>query len=391
MKVVFVTEARFTKNENAEYYGNVAFNRDLWARYLESFSEIIVMARVKFDADFVEHTSKLSSGKNISFIDLPYYIGPFQYLLNLSRLKAKIKQTVHNLNAVFICRVPGNISDLTIKYLIKENKEFGLEVVGDPWDVFASGSIQHPLRTYFRRKSYNSLKYNVQNATAVLYVTNKTLQERYPASPNTFQISASNVKITDDLIADHPKIHSFKKEYQLISIGSLDQMYKAPDILIKATKKLRDEGLMCNLLWLGDGKFKNDMEMLAKELSIESQITFAGNVSKEQVQLYLEKSDLFVLASRTEGLPRAVIEAMAIGLPCIGTDVGGIPELLSKEVLVQKNDVNALVTKIASLIRNPDFYNTQAKLNVNEAHNYKEEVLTNRRKKFYQHLINLKD
>lgn len=391
MELVFVTEARFIKNKLGDYYGDSSFNYELWNRYLESFSKITVMARVKIDDDFGTDSSKLSSGKNVSFIDLPYYIGPLSYLLNLRKLKKLIKQNICKYNAAFICRVPGNIGDLAIRYLIKENKKFGLEVVGDPWDVFASGSVQHPLRTYFRRKSYNSLKYNVRNAAAVLYVTNKNLQERYPTSSNTFQISASNVKITDDLIADHPKIHSFKKEYQLISIGSLDQMYKAPDILVKAIKKLRDEDLICNLLWLGNGRFKNDMELLAKELNIESQITFPGNVSKEQVQRYLEESDLFVLASRTEGLPRAVIEAMAIGLPCIGTDVGGIPELLSKEVLVQKNDVFALGTKIASLIRNPEFYNTQAKLNLNEACNYKEDVLRHRRKQFYEYLINLRD
>ncbi|MBP1712751.1 MAG: glycosyltransferase, partial [Deltaproteobacteria bacterium] len=60
----------------------------------------------------------------------------------------------------------------------------------------------------------------------------------------------------------------------------------------------------------------------------------------------LDTADLFVLASRTEGLPRAMIEAMSIGLPCIGSDVGGIPELLDKADIFPPNNIKALTEKM---------------------------------------------
>ncbi|QQX75959.1 MULTISPECIES: glycosyltransferase [Aequorivita] len=391
MELVFVTEARFVKNRLGDYYADSSFNYELWNRYLESFSKIAIMARVKRDDDFRANSSLLSSGKNVSFIELPYYIGPLQYFLNLRKLKKVIKQTINKSNATFICRVPGNIGDLAIRCLINKNKNYGLEVVGDPWDVFARGSIKHPLRSYLRKISYNSLIYNVQNASAVLYVTNETLQKKYPVRSNTFEISASNVNIDDSLIAVDPKSHSFKNEYQIISIGSLAQMYKSPDILIKSIRMLKNKGINCKLIWLGDGDFKEDMEFFAKELNLDNDITFLGNVDKIKVREYLIQSDIFVLASRTEGLPRAIIEAMSVGLPCIATTVGGIPELLDNAVLVPKDNADAMAEKIKKLIEIPEFYNEQASLNLRRSHNYKNSVLRDKRKQFYQYLINLRN
>jgi glycosyltransferase involved in cell wall biosynthesis len=391
MELIFVTEARFVKNRLGEYYADSSFNYELWNRYLESFSKIAIMARVKRDDDFTANSSLLSSGKNVSFIELPYYIGPLLYFLNLRKLKKVIKQTINKSNAIFICRVPGNIGDLAIKCLINKKKNYGLEVVGDPWDVFARGSIKHPLRSYFRKISYNSLIYNVKNASAVLYVTNETLQKKYPVRSNTFEISASNVNIEDSSIAVVPKSHSFKNEYQIISIGSLAQMYKSPDILINSIRILKNKGINCNLTWLGGGDFKEDMEFFAKELKMDNHITFVGNVDKIKVREYLIQSDIFVLASRTEGLPRAIIEAMSVGLPCVATTVGGIPELLNNAVLVPKDNAEAIAEKIKKLIEIPEFYNEQASLNLMRSHNYKNSVLRDKRKQFYQYLINLRN
>ena len=177
----------------------------------------------------------------------------------------------------------------------------------------------------------------------------------------------------------------------MLSIGSLEQMYKSPDILIKSIKKLNDNNINCKLIWLGDGIFRAQMESLCKELNISHKVIFMGNVSAEEVRKQLNASDIFVLASRTEGLPRAIIEAMSLGLPCVGTNVGGIPELLNKEVLVPKNDEIALSDKIRKLINDPAFYNEQAKINLNNADLYKESVLIEKRNQFYSFLSNFKE
>ena len=144
----------------------------------------------------------------------------------------------------------------------------------------------------------------------------------------------------------------------------------------------------CRLTWLGGGKYLNEMKLLSKSLKIEDVAEFKGNVSKQEVNYYLEKSDLFVLASRTEGLPRVVVEAMAKGLPCIGTNVGGIPELLDKNVLIPKNSVSDLVSKVSEILNNADYYYSQSERNLTVARKYTETILNKKRESFYRFIIN---
>nr|WP_315212128.1 glycosyltransferase [uncultured Flavobacterium sp.] len=391
MELVFVTESRFIKNSKGEYYGGFSANYNLWERYLESFDRVMIMARVQYIADYEEDQQNLSSGTSVDFIDIPYYIGPFEFLKKRYEIHKVIKSNIKNNNTVYICRIPGNIGNIAIKYLKQKRISYGVEVVGDPWDVFAPGSIMHPLRFYFRIKGYLDLKQNVYKSNAALYVTKETLQQRYPVRNNAFQVGVSDVKIPDELFTStRTKRNSENKMYTLISVGSLQQMYKSPDIVLEALKKLINEGVSCQLIWLGDGVFRSKMEGLARELDIEEYVLFKGNVSSESVRDYLLQSDIFVLASRTEGLPRAVVEAMAAGLPCIGTKVGGIPELLEEIVLIPKEDSRALCQKVKDLIQNPDFYNEQARRNLLESKKYSESVLKEKRTSFYEYLIDKK-
>jgi glycosyltransferase involved in cell wall biosynthesis len=90
--------------------------------------------------------------------------------------------------------------------------------------------------------------------------------------------------------------------------------------------------------------------------------------------------------SRTEGLPRAVIEAMARGLPCVGSTVGGIPELLALEDLVPPNDARRLAAKIAEVVTTPGRMESMAARNLAQVRLYCEETLRARRSDFFRAL-----
>ena len=389
--LVFVTEARFIKDAKGNIYGDASFSNSLWNRYLQVFDKIFIIARVKTDVNFEGNPLYLSNSENVSFVEVPHYIGPLEYLKRRRAVKKAIKENVDKLaDSKFICRIPGQISDLVISALKRSNKKYALEVVGDPDDVFAPGTIKHPLRRYFRNKMVKSIKNNIQNASAVLYVTKNTLQNKYPVKDGTYSIYASDVKLDSSEAISFSKKWQSKNTINITSIGSLEQMYKAPDIVLEAINifNKNNKKIESNLLWMGDGKFKDSMIELAIEKGIEKNIRFIGNVNKQQVFEHLSSSDLFVLASRTEGLPRAIIEAMSIGIPVIGTKVGGIPELLEDAVLVEKNNAVLLAKKIEELATNEDFYNQQAARNLEEAKNYKDEFLSQRRLEFYNFIKN---
>ena len=167
----------------------------------------------------------------------------------------------------------------------------------------------------------------------------------------------------------------------------MNQLYKAPDVLLRAVSLCYQEGLELEVVLIGDGRFRPRLEALAHELRIASRVKFLGLLrTPESVRRELDKSDLFVLPSRTEGLPRAMIEAMARGLPCIGSTAGGIPELLSDEDLVPPGNARILADKIIEVIRRPSRMSEMSARNLKVAAGFKESRMRERRIAFLRHL-----
>lgn len=123
------------------------------------------------------------------------------------------------------------------------------------------------------------------------------------------------------------------------------------DILIDAVKLLKEP---VRLEILGDGPQWHALELRARNLPDNLEINFRGHVEPGQIPEYLAKADIFVRASRSEGLGNSFLEAMAAGLPIIGTPVGGIPDFLNDEetgVFAKPEDPEDLAKKISLLLR----------------------------------------
>lgn len=389
MNLVFVTEARFFKNKQGEICGDPAFKHQTWERYLNVFGKIFIVARV---AQNIENDDKfyISSGPGIHFIEIPYYVGPLQYVLKSFQIHTKIKNLVKtHIDDAFICRVPGNIGDMVIRELKKYNKNYGVEIVGDPDDVFSDESFNHPLKRFFHTKTIQNLNQNIAGADAVLYVTKYTLQQKYPAPLHAFSTYASNVMLATDVSERTPRNLKTITPFKILCAGSLEQMYKAPDVALEAVKLYNEKfpHLPISFTWLGGGTYLDSLKKQCEEMKLPN-FHFKGQVSSDEVDREMSESDLFVLVSRTEGLPRVIIEAMAQGLPVIGAKVGGIPELLNEEVLIEKNDAAALAQKIYDLLSQRDFYTRSSARNLAEAKEYDTAVLRSRREEFYQTLKN---
>jgi glycosyltransferase involved in cell wall biosynthesis len=129
------------------------------------------------------------------------------------------------------------------------------------------------------------------------------------------------------------------------------------------------------------------LELLAKKSGIADRVFFRGMLSPgEAVRAELDAADIFILPSRTEGLPRALIEAMARALPCIGSTAGGIPELLPPEDMVPANDAIALAKKIRAIIEDPQRMAQMSYRNYQTAKEYGNSILQESRKKYYSNV-----
>jgi glycosyltransferase involved in cell wall biosynthesis len=136
---------------------------------------------------------------------------------------------------------------------------------------------------------------------------------------------------------------------------------------------------------IGDGRFRSQLEQQAVRSGVGGAVDFRGQMAAGQaVRDQLDLADLFVLPSRTEGLPRAMIEAMARGLPCIGSNVGGIPELLPPEDLFPSGDPQALAAKISEVLTDGPRRQRMSQRNLARARDFHEDVLRARRLRFYR-------
>jgi glycosyltransferase involved in cell wall biosynthesis len=389
MNATLVIEHRFKKDSNGKIYASSnSVNTMLWERYLEVFDRLTIVARIQDVSDAVGE-EYLVSHEKVDFVPIPYYVGPKQFVKQYFKIKKVIEAQVQK-NQAFICRLPSILGAILVSKLKKENIPYVVELVGDPWEVFAPGSLKNTLSFIHRYRSFLSLRKNVKRASGVIYVTEKMLQKRYPSNKNAISTHASNVILKDEIIAKKSKTFPNKlDQLKIISIGSLEQMYKSPDIVLKALGEINKKEIDFELIWLGDGVHKEAMKKLAQELDIAERVKFKGNVLSTEVLKEIHNSNLYIHASRTEGLPRALIEAMAQGLPCIGTLVGGIPELLEDECLIEKNDIEALVQKITFFYEHPDFMQKMAEKNLIKAKEYEFNVLAARRATVYKHLENL--
>jgi len=150
----------------------------------------------------------------------------------------------------------------------------------------------------------------------------------------------------------------------------MEQPYKGQDYLLKAIKLCEMNGLSVKAMLVGEGRLRPDLEGLCNGMRLESKVEFRGSVpwGATLFELY-DEADMFIMCSLTEGLGKALLEAMARGLPAVGTEVGGIPELLTPEVLVAPADARALASKIMELASDPGKLEQLSKRNFDESLN----------------------
>ena len=111
------------------------------------------------------------------------------------------------------------------------------------------------------------------------------------------------------------------------SVGRLTPVKGFPH-LIKAVQLLTEQGLCVKLLLVGDGTLNEELRRLAQDSGVAERVVMLGH--REDTYELLQAMDMFVMPSLHEGIPLALLEAMATGLPVIATRVGGIPEVIPK-------------------------------------------------------------
>ncbi len=147
----------------------------------------------------------------------------------------------------------------------------------------------------------------------------------------------------------NPFTHSVKEDI-LITNGRLAYP-KEYFLLLEAYKK---SGINLHLQIISDGPLRKIIEEKIQELGMQDRVTLLGNLSQEMVQEKLSKAKLFILLSKHEGFPLAILEAMSAGLPVIASSVGGIPEQIDASCgALTENDPEKVAALLKKMADNP--------------------------------------
>ncbi len=150
---------------------------------------------------------------------------------------------------------------------------------------------------------------------------------------------------------------------RVLFVGRLSKA-KNVDVLLTALAAVRGRSQPLQLAVVGDGPERARLEAQAIALGLGGNVTFHGGVGFDRVIEQYEDSDVLVLASDTEGWPKAITEAMAFGLVCIGSDCGLVPRILGdgRGVVVPARDAAALADRLYHVASSPaDFADMRAR------------------------------
>lgn len=380
-KVSVFLEERFSVDSEGRY-SSAVFDKSFWDRYLDVFERVRIVARADLVGEHIKLDASLNSDK-ISFHRLPSFKGGVGLFVSLLSLLSSINRAIDD-EDVCILRMPGAISIVAGLLLFVRRRKFSIELVGDPFEVFMT-SNRNIFSRYFL--SYTFLfftKFFCARSSALSYVSGAALADRYPARTDAFLSCYSSIDLPESLVVDGRDIaEKSDGGYVVLAVGSMEQLYKGFDTLILAFRIVIDHYPNSRLLLVGDGSYRKYLESIAKEANLAHAVRFEGKVSRNEVFRFMDDADVLVAPSRTEGLPRVIIEALARGLPCIGSRVGGIPDLLPEKVLVKPDNPNELALRIKELLGSPDLRRELSSLGILKSREYTTSVLQVKRRHFY--------
>ena len=380
MKLLLLFDHRFFRARDGQIFSDKAYShRFFQSRYLQVFDQVSILARVA-DVELAEPHGEATEGAGVKVLALPNWVGTLGYLRNRGTVvEAALREAARPSAVIMIA--PSGIGSLPYHRLHQQGYPVALEVVGDPWDALQSGANRHPLRPILRRWLVRTQRRQCSQASVVSYVTKEFLQRRYPCPG--FSVGVSDVFLPKECFVRQPRIFAPLAPRTVISVAVMNGC-KGHEVMIDAARVCKDINLHFRLVLVGDGRLRRAIESRAARQGVTERIRFAGQLpAGSAIRSELDGADLFIMPSLTEGMPRALLEAMARALPCVASRVGGVPEVLNPEFLVPPQDAHALAMKLQSVLSDPARLSEMSAQNLQEALQYEDSQLSAKRQEFY--------
>jgi glycosyltransferase involved in cell wall biosynthesis len=274
-------------------------------------------------------------GARVHYIDGYERAGRLRYLLHARRIRRLVRElqpdVLHALHLTSygflaaMCNVRPTLSSV-----------WGTDILEAPgWS---------PLHLFFTRHALSK----ADHVTATgLHLASATL--RY--APRTKPITVVPYGIDLERFQPAPRTGATAADVVIGSVARLSRE-KGLDVLLSAVAQVIAQGVPARLILAGDGPERTRLEQLAVKLGMAGRVDFRGEVAHDRVPAVLAELDIFALPSRAEGFGVAALEAAAMGLPVVASNVHGLPDVVEdgrSGLLVPPGDADALAGALGRL------------------------------------------
>jgi len=199
------------------------------------------------------------------------------------------------------------------------------ELGGPPYSFTAHGPDD------FERARFLGLREKIRRARFVTTVSSYGINQLYPWCNRTEppMLHVLHPGVDDSFLRQFPV--PIPAAPKLICIGRLDRQ-KGQLLLLEAVSRVIGDGVPCELLLIGDGPLRAEIEAKIAELRLQPFVVVAGALPTGELRGQIQASRALIVASVAENLPSVILEAFALHRPVIATMVGGIPELVEPGV-----------------------------------------------------------
>lgn len=396
MHILFCHDTYYSKRRDGTVYSYGGFPYEVWQQqFLKHFDSMTIIGRKKKLRPDETGVLDVSSGEHVDHILLPNIHAPVKRITKYTRMYQKIADQVSLADAVIV-RGPIEFGVMAAKAAREQGKPYAVEMCGCAYD-----------KTYYRGDLFNRMyapvkfrrvKNMVHNADAVMYVTEKFLQSRYPTQgkkeyASHVEIDASPVEILNQRLK---RIEQEHKELNIGLVGSFVDGMKGVDVAIEAlaiARQYRADHLEENipdmhLKILGQG-VAAQWQGLINQHNLKDHVEFCGKIARgNDVFEWFDKIDIYIQPSFHEGLPRSLIEAMSRGCPALASDAGGTREVLSPDFIHDRGNAQKLAQDMLSFVT-ANARMRAARDNFEKSRNYTREVLAPKRQAFWSDFVEM--
>ncbi|MHC5061002.1 MAG: glycosyltransferase family 4 protein [Planctomycetota bacterium] len=370
MRLLIALEHHFIRCPEG-IFTDLAFAYDYWKEYLEVFDEVVVTARIKWSAQKPEGLLR-ADGEGVLFFGISDYHGLISFLIRLPLIFYQAFKATRQADR-YLLRAGAVGMLVWINLLLAGKARYAFECMTHIKEGIATERPNSFLHKTIGAISHCICKTQAKRACCSSY-TSEFLHRAYPCTSREVEFVFSGVRLSQEVITSpRPKEFFEKLPFRFISIGRLERQ-KGHAWLVEASRELcKHEDLPeWTLDIVGPGSQVKVLRERVNQLRLDRKVEVVGGLPwGQELFSYIDNSHLFILPSLTEGMPRALIEGMARGIPAIGANTGGIPELLEKEALVEVGDVMALVNSMVKYMMNPDKLAQMSASNFKRAQDFK--------------------